>query len=316
MAYPKSDHFDGEKFFNPGESRERGFWDLLKWKFNSTPTKWPQYVLNTSYPKAPYTANNKGVFTFVNHATVLVQLEDLTILTDPVFSERVSPVKFAGPKRVRNPGITLDELPVIDVVVISHNHYDHLDLDSLKLIDKKHHPLFIVPLGIEKFLKDEGLQNVKELDWWDKLDVKSASIYLTPALHWSSRTPWDKFETLWGSYFVTSPKLSFYFGGDTGYSPHFKTIRERLGSPDVAIIPIGAYEPRWFMDLHHLNPLEAVKAHLDLGSKVSIPVHFGTFQLTDEGIDQPVEDLKKAMMEHNITSEQFRVLDFGESLIL
>jgi L-ascorbate metabolism protein UlaG (beta-lactamase superfamily) len=309
IGEPKSDHFDGKHFFNPGHEDRNSFLDLLKWKFTSNAKAWPESVQNKDYPAPVLAEGKKASFTFINHATFLVQTPQVNFLTDPVFSERVSPVKFAGPKRVRPPGVSLDKLPSIDVVVISHNHYDHMDLDSLKELDKKFHPLFIVPLGNREFLLMEGLQNVVELDWWQEQKVKDAIITFTPSLHWSSRTLWDKYETLWGSYMVTTPGFKFYFAGDTGYAEHFRDTKMRLGAPDVALLPIGAYEPRWFMKMHHMNPAEAIEAHKDLEAGITFGMHFGTFQLTDEGIDGPVNDLKKSLGE----IKNFEVLDQGEA---
>ncbi len=306
-----SDHFDGKRFFNPGHNDENSFFDVLKWKFTADTKEWPASVPNKTFSTPTLPAGKKANFTFINHATFLVQLQGLNFLTDPVYSERVSPFTFAGPKRAREPGVAFDALPVIDVVIISHNHYDHLDLATLKNLDAKFHPLFIVPLKVREFLLKEGLQNVVELDWWQEFKVKDTVVIFTPTLHWSSRTLWDKYETLWGSFMVKAPGFSFYFGGDTGYAEHFRDIKMRLGSPDVAILPIGAYEPRWFMKKHHMNPAEAVQAHKDLEAGVSLPMHFGTFQLTDEGIDEPVADLKKALGE----VKNFEILDQGESRV-
>ncbi|MES2527070.1 MAG: MBL fold metallo-hydrolase [Bdellovibrionota bacterium] len=306
-----SDHYDGKKFFNPGHKDENSFLDVLKWKMTSDAKDWPKTVPNASYATPTLPEGKKANFTFVNHASFLVQIPGLNFLTDPVYSERVSPVTFAGPKRAREPGVAFDALPVIDVVLISHNHYDHLDLVTLKNLDAKFHPLFIVPLKVREFLLKEGLQNVVELDWWQEFKVKDTTVIFTPTLHWSSRSLWDKYETLWGSFMVKAPGFSFYFGGDTGYAGHFRDIKMRLGSPDVALLPIGAYEPRWFMKMHHMNPEEAVKAHQDLEAGMSFPMHFGTFQLTDEGIDEPVADLKKALGD----IKNFQVLDQGEGRV-
>ncbi len=304
----KSDHFDGKHFFNPGHDDKNSFFDLLKWQFTSRPAKWPENVSNKDYPAPILPEGKKATFTFINHATFLIQTPQVTFLTDPVFSERVSPVKFAGPKRARLPGVSLDKLPAIDVVIISHNHYDHMDLESLKAIDLKFHPLFIVPLGNREFLLKEGLQNVVELDWWKDQQVKNTLITFTPSLHWSSRSLWDKYETLWGSFFISIDGFKFYFGGDSGYADHFRDIKMRLGAPDVALLPIGAYGPRWFMKKHHMNPAEAIMAHKDLEAGTSFGMHFGTFQMTDEGIDDPVKALQKSLGE----IKNFQVLDQGE----
>lgn len=303
-----SSHFDGKRFFNPRHNNENSFFDVMKWKFTSKSKDWPESVPNKIYPLPILPEGKKANFTFINHASFLVQLPGLTFITDPVYSKRVGPVSFTGPERVREPGVAFDSLPAIDVVLISHNHYDHLDLPTLKNLDAKFHPLFIVPLKVREFLLKEGLQNVVELDWWQEQKVKDVTIIFTPALHWSSRSLWDKFETFWGSFMVKAPGFSFYFAGDTGYDDHFRDIKMRLGAPDVALLPIGGYEPRWFMKLHHMNPEEAVKAHQDLEAGFSFPMHFGTFQLTDEGIAEPVDDLKKALGE----VRNFRILDQGE----
>ncbi|HXH30745.1 MAG TPA: MBL fold metallo-hydrolase [Bacteriovoracaceae bacterium] len=312
--YPKSDHFDGEKFHNPGVNDLKSFWEFLKWKFAFDAADWPSTVKNQNYPLRPLAANEKASVTFINHATFFVQVPGLNIMTDPVYSERVSPVTFAGPKRVRRPGIALGQLPPIDVVFISHNHYDHLDLPTLKEIDSRSHPLFIVPLGLEGFLKSEGLQNVKELDWWEELKVKDVNFIFTPAQHWSGRTPFDKNLSLWGSLLLDTGKTKIYFAGDTGYSDHFKQINNKLGAPDLALLPIGAYLPRWFMKTHHLNPEEAVKAHRDLSAVKSIAMHFGTFQLTDEGINDPVKDLELARKKEGIPEKNFMILDQGQAM--
>ena len=307
---PMSDHFNGETFFNPGHPDENTFWDVLKWKWTSKTTPWPEWVENKSYPAPVLPEGKRAIFTFVNHATFLILTSGLTVLTDPVFSERVSPVPFVGPKRHRAPGIEFENLPAIDVVVISHSHYDHMDKESLQRLDGKFHPLFIVPLKNRELLLSWGLENVVELDWWQEQKVKGTTVTLCPALHWSNRTPWDRNERLWGSYMISSEEIKIYFGGDTGYGEHFRDIRMRLGAPDVSLLPIGAYEPRWFMKLHHINPEEAVRAHEVLGAGHSLGMHFGTFQLTDEGIDAPVKALKEARKD-----QSFTVLDQGESQI-
>lgn len=308
-TYPKSDHYDGKVFFNPNGTGTKTFWDVLKWKWNAEPVKWPEQVGNKEHPFRKISPADKGVVTFINHATFLVQLPGLTFITDPVFSQRASPFTFAGPKRFRNPGIELENLPALDLVVISHNHYDHLDIETLKILDGKFHPLFIVPLGDEKLLKREGIQNVKAMDWWEETIVKDTKVTFAPSQHWSSRSLWDKCESLWGAYQVGP----IYFAGDTGYGEHFKQTFEKLGSPEIALLPIGAYEPRYFMKGHHMNPEDAVMAHKDLQAKKSFGMHFGTFQLTDEGIDEPVEKLKEARTKFGLIEENFTVLDQGES---
>lgn len=312
----KSDHFDGHKFFNPGHEFSNTFLDVIKWKLTSEAAEWPESVPNKKHNLPVLTEKNKAIVTFINHATFLIQLKELNILTDPIFSERASPVTFLGPKRVRLPGVDFESLPPIDVVLLSHNHYDHMDLPTIKKLDKKFHPLFLVPLGNEKFLKNKGIQNVKEMDWWEETRIKDKRIIFTPALHWSARSPFDRAETLWGSFLIDAFTVKIYFAGDTGYSTHFKEIKSRLGNPNLALLPIGAYEPRWFMKPFHLNPDDAVMAHKDLASEKTIGMHFGTFQLSDEGFFEPVSDLDKAKEKFELKDTEFTVLDQGDSLSL
>jgi len=313
--YKISDHYDGKRFFNPKNHQLKSFIDVIEWKLKTTPEDWPSHVRNKEY-SLPKLIDSKAVITFINHATYLLQLNNLTVLTDPIFSERSSPVSFVGPKRVREPGVAMELLPKIDVVIISHNHYDHLDLESIKNLDAKFKPLFIVPLGDEELLLKNNIQNVKEVDWWEEVKVKNSIITFAPAQHWSSRGPFDSCKSLWGSYMISGQGLKIYFAGDTGTGDHFLDIRNRLGSPDASLLPIGAYEPNWFMKPFHINPEQAVKAHLDLVSGLSFAMHFGTFQLSDEGIDRPVKELKEALIKHKLSEDKFRVLDQGESYII
>jgi L-ascorbate metabolism protein UlaG (beta-lactamase superfamily) len=314
--YPQSDHFDGKTFHNPKGDHLHGLLDVLQWKLNAEPVEWPEQVENKNFKLLALSPQGKGVVTFINHATFLLQLPGLTVMTDPVYSERVSPVRFAGPKRVRLPGIPLDDIPPVDVIVISHNHYDHMDIETLKLLDGKFHPLIVVPLGNQDFLKAEGLQNVTELDWWQNVKIREHTITLTPAEHWSSRTPWDKNEALWGGFMIHSTGTKVFFAGDTGYGEHFRDIKSRLGAPDVALLPIGSYEPRYFMKYHHMNPEEAVKAHQDLAAGLSFGMHFGTFQLTDEGIQDPQTSLNRARIKYEMPPDAFRAPEQGESFLI
>ncbi len=314
-AIKESDHFDGERFFNPSGKSGKSFWQFLKWQIYNNRTPWPEEVENKGRPQIASTVNDgEVVLTFINHATMLIQLKGLNILTDPIFSERCSPVSWAGPKRVRKPGIEFSSLPKIDVVLVSHNHYDHLDLPTLKDLFKRDRPKFFVPMGDGDLLRQSGLENVNEMDWWEQVPLDDRhQLIFTPARHWSGRGLFDRFESLWGGFVIRNAKGQVYYSGDAGYSYHFKEIRERLGKIDVSLLPIGAYEPRWFMKDNHMNPEEAVQAHLDLYSKVSIGVHFGTFRLTNEGIDEPPKHLAEAKLKLKVSDEQFAVMDFGET---
>jgi L-ascorbate metabolism protein UlaG (beta-lactamase superfamily) len=311
-----SDHFDGRLFFNPDSSAGRSFRDLLRWRRTARSKPWPEWVANRATPALPTSLDPGQIaVTFVNHITFLIQVRGVNILTDPVYSQRASPLNWIGPKRVRAPGLAFDELPPIHVVLVTHNHYDHLDVDTLVRLEQVHRPHFVTSLGNRPFLREFGLQTVDELDWWQSVAAAGASITLTPAQHWSARSGRNRNRTLWGGFNVRAADRQLFFAGDSGYWKHFRAVRERLGRPDLALLPIGAYEPRWFMAPQHMNPEEAVRAHLDLQSRVSIATHFGCFKLTDEGIDDPVIELASARRLHGVSAETFQVLETGETRI-
>lgn len=316
--YVGGDHYNSQngKFFNPGLDSEKSFWDLAKWLTTRNMEDWPEWLENEVEPKLPSSlTKHEMAVTFINHSSFLLQFNGLNILTDPVYSERTSPVSFVGPKRVRSPGLAFERLPKIDIVMISHNHYDHMDLDTLKRLDKKFSPKFLVPMKDGKLLKDEGIKNVAELDWWaSHYFGEKAKITFTPAQHFSGRGLFDRNKTLWGSYIIKYNGYNVFFAGDTGYSPHFKEIKYRFQSIDFSILPIGAYKPRWFMKTMHMNPAEAVTAHTDLESKKSIGMHFGTFQLTEESIYAPIEELQRAKLKKNINANDFTVMSVGQTL--
>jgi L-ascorbate metabolism protein UlaG (beta-lactamase superfamily) len=314
--YKTSDHYNGKIFFNPSdEEAPKSFLSVIKWKFTSSPADWPKKIDPPYTLAIPAQSSEKLIITFVNHASFLIQVDGLNILTDPVWSKRVSPLSFAGPSRVHPPGIEFDKLPKIDIVLISHNHYDHMDSETIKMLDDKFSPKYIVPLANIDKMKSFGAKNILELDWWDSLQINpDFKVSLAPAKHWSGRTLTDKREALWGSFFIVTKKEKIYFAGDSGYGPHFAEIYKRLGAPTLALLPIGAYEPRWFMKGMHMNPEEAVLAHLDLESKLSIGMHFGTFQLTDEAIDTPGKDLSMALDKLKVNN--FKTINPGTSLEL
>lgn len=312
--YSVSDHFDGTHFFNPwGNNVSKSLWDVLKWRFSTTPGPWPTQVVNSAQPQLlPKGAKGSVHITYVGHATALIQDGVFSILTDPQWSDRASPIHFLGPKRIRQPGVELSKIDRVDLVLISHNHYDHMDLPTLRELDQLFHPLFVVPLGNAHILQSEGITNVKELDWWSTEGI----VQLVPVQHWSTRSIMDRNQALWGGYVITISGKRIFFAGDTGYGPHFKMIHQRLGSVDLSLLPIGAYEPRWFMRDQHMNPEDAVKAHLDLGSQKSFAIHFETFRLTDESFSDPREFLKKALINAHLSEKDFFAPEVGETLIL
>lgn len=313
---PLSDHFDGARFSNRDGS-DKGIGDVARFFWTSlwNTKAWPEFIDNPSPdPIEPRVFEGLKV-TYVNHATVLIQTAGLNILTDPVWSERVSPVQFAGPKRIRAPGVTLSDLPDIDLILISHNHYDHLDLETLRKLrlQQESEPMILTGLGNTSLLKSIGYKNPRELDWGDKVEIGGSEIYFVECQHRSGRGVLDQMKTLWGSFVIRAPDASIYFAGDTGYSPHFKAQGDAYGPFDLSVLPIGAYEPRWFMKDIHLNPEEAVLAHQDLKSVQSMGIHFGVFQLTWEGVDEPVQDLKKARAEYGLDESAFWTLAPGKS---
>ncbi len=314
---PVSDHFDGETFFNP-TIEQRSSMGMLKglslWLFQDKAV-WPKDVKNKAPAQLPSAvAKNQVAITFVNHASFLIQMENLNILTDPVWSKRVSPFSFLGPARVRPPGIDFEQLPKIDVVLISHNHYDHMDRDTLLKLEQKFAPKFFVALGDAERARSWGLKNVQEMDWWDSAQIlETVKITFAPTQHFSSRGLFDRNHSLWGSYMIERGGKRLYFGGDAGYSKHYKTIHERMGDVDIALLAIGAYLPREFMKPMHTNPAEAVQAHLDLHSKQSIGMHFGTFQLSSEEIDQPQRDLETALKDAGLSENAFITVSEGST---
>jgi len=250
---------------------------------------------------------------WVGHATILLNHKGLTILTDPHFSGRASPFDFWGPKRATPTPFAVTDLPKIDVVLISHNHYDHLDKKSITQLARLQPQVkFLVPLGLKSLLLEWGAKNVRELDWWQSIKIEGAAIQPTPVQHWSKRSTSDRNKTLWAGWMVKWSRFSFYFAGDTGYSDDFRVTAQKLGSPTLAAIPIGAYEPRDFMKTAHVNPEEAVKVFRDLGAKYAIGIHWGTFKLTLESMDEPPRRLESTLRRQNMTDERFKVMTHGE----
>lgn len=310
----KSDHFDGERFINQGEVRSAGFGDVLRWQLTKDPRPWRRWT-DAPYGAPPPERVGRGELrvTFVNHATTLVQVDGVNILTDPVWSERVSPVSFVGPKRVRPPGIRFEDLPPIDAVILSHNHYDHMDLPTLRRLGAAHTPRFIAGLGNARFLQREGIANAGDLDWWQSVELRNGvKLTAVPAQHFSNRGLADRDGTLWVGFVIEGSEGYTYFAGDTGYGPHFEQIRARFGRPRLAILPIGAFAPEWFMAPVHISPAEAVKAHEVLGAGRSVAMHFGTFKLADDGEEEPVERLLEAREAARVEPDRFWVLGFGE----
>jgi L-ascorbate metabolism protein UlaG (beta-lactamase superfamily) len=309
-SYPK--HFDGKRFFNPGARQARGFLDVLRWKLTSRPERSPHFIADVEPSKPPACVGSHELrVTLINHSTVLLQQSGCSILTDPVWSERVSPLTWIGPRRRREPGVRWEDLPRIDIVLLSHNHYDHLDLRTLRRLADRGQSQFVVPSGVARLLRSQSIGPVHELDWGDSLPLAGTNIHSVPAVHFAARGILDRNRTLWCGYVIETAGRTLYFAGDTAFGDLFAGIRERFGAPHVALLPIGAYEPRWFMSPMHMGPDEAVRAHQILGAATSIAIHQGTFQLADEGLDTPKRDLTACA-----AGDSFLVLGNGQSVTL
>jgi N-acyl-phosphatidylethanolamine-hydrolysing phospholipase D len=296
-----------------------GFSSLLKWQFSSIGKRGKILPFPVEKPDVEFIQQNrtKPQLVWVNHATFILQFEGVNILTDPIFSERCSPVQWAGPKRTTPPGLKIEELPQIDFIIISHDHYDHLDVESILAIQEKQKdnlPTWFVPLKIKAWFEELGVKNVVELDWWDKTEFAGWDIHCVPAQHFSGRGMTNRDGTLWAGWVLIKNDFRFYFAGDTGYSPDFKEIGERLGPFDLSCIPIGAYQPRWFMGGVHVDPIEAVEIHKDVKSKLTVGMHWGTFPLADEDMDEPPRILKEALQKNGLSENEFIVLKNGESI--
>jgi len=327
-------HRDGTFQNNYVEFEPKGVFALVRWRFDSWRHDLPPPALKPTPAIVPdlgfIQSNAKAgprmvpTVTWIGHATVLAQLGGLTVLTDPMFSARASPLSFVGPARAQKPGLWLHELPHVDLVVISHNHYDHLDEASIKALAAQAGgpPLFVVPLGLKRWFASIDITNVVELDWWQSHTLGDVEVVLTPVQHWSGRGLTDRLRTLWGGYALFAPQTHLFFAGDTAYSKDFADIRARFadrqgpqrgGGFDIALLPIGAYEPRWFMQNQHVNPDEAVRIHRDLGAKASLGIHWGTFQLTDEALDEPPQRLALARQAQGVSERAFFTLALGQT---
>jgi L-ascorbate metabolism protein UlaG (beta-lactamase superfamily) len=308
---------DGKRFYNLAPFEEHRFGTLLKWMFNRDLGVWQDRTLVAPGPVPPPRLGPGELrITVIGHATVLMQMDGLNILTDPVFSDRIGPWSWIGPRRMRAPGLRFEDLPPIDVVVISHNHWDHMDLPSLKRLNDVHHPRFFVGLKNSGLLRDAGIENVEEIDWWQSRNLSpSVELIGVPAQHWSKRGLADDFTMLWLGYVIRGPYGYVYFAGDTAWGPHFEQIADRFGPPRLALLPIGAFRPRWLMQRAHLSPSEAVDAARVLRAQTVIPVHYGTFRLGDDGQDEPVEVLDQYLKVNAEPKPNFVVPDFGEGYV-
>jgi L-ascorbate metabolism protein UlaG (beta-lactamase superfamily) len=315
---PISDHFDGERFFDPDGAPPRSRRDLLRWRLRrSARAKWPSWA-PSRYADRPPARIDGAIWriSYVGHASFLLQTGGRNILLDPIWSKRASPFRFAGPKRVNDPGIAFADLPPIDTVLVSHGHYDHLDVATLSRLAAAYRPRVITPLGNDTIMRNHDPAIAAEsYDWGQRVDL-GAGLAVTPVAtrHWSARNLSDRNMSLWASFVIETPAGRIYFVADSGYGDgrHFRSVREGHGPFRLAILPIGAYEPRWFMREQHMNPAEAVQAFIDCGAELALGHHFGTFQLTDEAIDAPLIALADALPAAGIPAARFRTLRPGQ----
>ncbi|MEQ1647227.1 MAG: MBL fold metallo-hydrolase [Hyphomicrobiaceae bacterium] len=314
---PVSDHFDGVRFFNPGGNNPEGFGRFLKWQLTSRAEAWPATFAPQAdmMPKLSAEIQGNVQVTAIGHASFLCQTGGCNILIDPVYAERASPVRFAGPKRVNAPGIAFEALPQIHAVIVTHNHYDHMDVGTLKRLWQRDNPRFITPLGNDTILRDEvGAIEVVALDWDQGMTVAYAAnsgaaieIIAVPTQHWSARGTRDRMHALWASFIVKNGSTTVYAVGDSGFGDGrtFQHVRTRHPKIQLALLPIGAYEPRWFMSTQHMNPAEAVAAFQLCGAERALGHHWGTFQLTNEAIDAPPKALALALQASGIAVDRF-----------
>jgi len=312
---PVSDHFDGVRFFNPGHPEtDRSLRDMLRWKLRERQARWPKTVPGRQV--VPDDRVDGLRVTMVGHATLLIQAAGLNVLTDPLWSDRASPIRFAGPRRVTPPGIAFADLPPIDIVLLSHNHYDHLDVATLRRLQAAHRPLIVTPLGNDAIVR-RAVPDARVVtgDWGDRIALEGdAEVHIVPAHHWSARGTGDRRMALWGGFMLRTRAGLVYFAGDTGYGDGaiFRSMRARYGPPDMALIPIGAYAPRWFMAAQHTDPDEAVRIMADLEARHAIGIHWGSFQLTDEAREEPLALLRDALAARGMAQSRFPAASPGD----
>lgn len=314
---PVSDHFNGKHFFDPDGVAPKRLADVWRWQRTRKPAKWPVWQPSPYADTPPQRVNGAAArFSFVGHASWLIQVGGLNILADPVWSQRASPFKALGPKRVNDPGIAFEALPPIDVVLVSHGHYDHLDVATLSRLTAKFSPRVITPLGNDLTMRafDRNIR-AEPFDWGDRVDLgNGVAANLVATRHWSARGLFDRNKALWASFVLETPAGKIYVVGDSGYGSgaHFRRVRDAHGPLRMALLPIGAYEPRWFMSDQHMNPDDAVKALADCGATQALAHHHGTFQLTDEPIDEPAQGLATALDAAGVPSDKFVALKPGQ----
>jgi L-ascorbate metabolism protein UlaG (beta-lactamase superfamily) len=313
MPVPIPEHFRDGRFFNPGE-QPHGFMDAMRWIMHRERGPWRAWIESEPGPRPPERVDGDALrVTFVGHATVLLQTAGLNFLTDPVWSLRASPVQWAGPKRHRAPGLRFEDLPPIDAVLLSHNHYDHLDIPTLRRLVERDHPAIFCPLGLQDFVRRLGFTEISELDWGQQQNWRNVEVHCTQAQHFAARTPFDRNKTLWCGWLLETNASAgaVYFAADSGFGPHFAALAEKFPHIRLALLPIGAYRPEWFMGPVHMGPDEAVRVHQILKAQTSVAIHYGTFSLADDGETEPQEKLL-SLLRNEDELKPFWILQEGE----
>ena len=314
---PVSDHFDGERFFTPARPADRTLRDIFAWRFGDRPAPWPKSYPSPFTDRPPHRVEGGALrVAYIGHASFLIQTRGLNLLVDPVFSKRVSPASWAGPVRVNPPGIAFDDLPPIDAVLVTHNHYDHCDLRTLAKLNARWRPRILTPLGNDKIMRahDRALK-AEAHDWGARVTLSGDVVaHFTAARHWSARGLRDRRMALWCAFVLETPEGALYLIGDTGFGDGaiFRDVATKFGPPRLALIPIGAYEPRWFMKDQHIDPTEAVEVLKLCGARTAIAHHWGTFPLSNEAVDAPPKALAEALRKAEVPAERFRVMRPGE----
>ena len=311
MPPAPSDHYANGRFFNPN-ARPHGIGSLFRWMRTRQPGVWPEWIPSEPGPPPPQrVAEGDLRVTLIGHSTCLIQFDGLNFLTDPIWSLRCSPVQWAGPKRHRAPGLRFEDLPPIDAILLSHDHYDHLDTTTLRRLAREHNPQIFCPLGVARQLRGLGFNAPVELDWWQSVPFNnSLRIHCTPAQHFAGRMPYNRNKTLWCSFMLETPAGNIYFAADTGFGPHFEQIAARFAPPRLALLPIGAYRPEWFMSPIHVSPEEAFRAHEILAAQTSVAIHYGTFALADDGATEPQDRIRELLL-HEPGAAPFLILSEG-----
>ncbi len=312
---PPSDHFDGERFFNPGVPvDDKGLMDILRWRLTSKRNPWPDRVLSAEGVRPRRRVEGIEI-TQIGHASLLIQANNTNFLIDPVWSERASPLSWAGPRRHNPPAIEFEDLPPIDVLLLTHNHYDHMDTDSIGRVWQAHRPRILTPLGNDAIIRKAVADATVETgDWWRTFEVDGGRVTIVPSYHWSSRNLRDRRMALWGGFVIDTPAGNIYCAGDTAYRDGavFPEIRRRLGPARVAIVPVGAYEPRWFMRTQHADPEEAIRIAMDIEAEYTLGIHWGTFPLTDEPYSEPATRFDSAVLALKLDPRCYRAMRAGD----